>query len=117
MTCTFGRRELIALLAGTVGAWSTRTLAQIAPKSTAIAWISGNNETSGMIYAGYFLNGMRDLGYLEGRNYSMTYHFSGGYQDRLPTLAEEAVRHKPDVIVGSAVVAAVAARKVTSTIP
>jgi putative ABC transport system substrate-binding protein len=117
MAGTVGRRELITLLAATAGACSTRALAQIAPKPPAIAWISGNNEKSGMIYAGYFLSGMRDLGYVEGRSFAMSYHFSGGYQDRLPALAEEVVRLNPNVIVGSAVVAAVAARKVTSTIP
>jgi putative tryptophan/tyrosine transport system substrate-binding protein len=117
MTRTLGRRELITLLAGTAGAWSTKALAQNGSKPASIAWISGNNDKSGMIYAGYFLNGMRDLGYVEGRSYTMTYHFSGGYQDRLPALAEEVVSLKPDIIIGSAVVAAVAARKVTSTIP
>src|SRR4051812_3232608 len=117
MTGTVGRRELMTLLAGAAGAWSTRALAQSGSNSPVIAWISGNNEKSGRIYAGYFLNGMRDLGYVEDRNFAMTKHFSGGYQDRLPALAEEAVRLKPTVIIGSAVVAAVAARKVTSTIP
>jgi len=117
MTCLVRRRELLTLLAGTAAGWSTSALSQTARKPAAIAWISGNNEKSGMIYAGYFLNGMRDLGYVEGRTFTMSYHFSGGYQDRLPSLAEEVVRLNPNVIVGSAVVAAVAARKVTSTIP
>ena len=60
---------------------------------------------------------MRDLGYVEARDFDIIYRFSGGYQEKLPLLAEELVRLKPDIIVASAVVAAAAARKATSTIP
>src|SRR6266536_3559028 len=60
---------------------------------------------------------MRDIGYLEGRDFEVKYRFSEGYQERLPALAEELVRLKPNVIAASAVVAAVAARKATSSIP
>jgi putative ABC transport system substrate-binding protein len=117
MTHRFERRKLIALLIGTAGTWSAAALAQVVQKRLIIAWLSGANEKSGMIYAGYFLGGMRDLGYLEGRDFEMIYRFSGGYQDRLTALADEVVRLKPDIIVGASVVAAVAARKATSTIP
>jgi putative ABC transport system substrate-binding protein len=64
-----------------------------------------------------FLQGMRDLGYVEGRNLDIVYRFSEGYQDRLPALAEELVQLKPNAILASAVVAAVAARKATASIP
>ncbi len=64
-----------------------------------------------------FLQGMRDLGYVEGRNFDIVYRFSEGYQDRLPALAEELIQLKPNAILASAVVAAVAARKATASIP
>jgi putative ABC transport system substrate-binding protein len=60
---------------------------------------------------------MRDLGYVEGRDFDMVYRFSEGFHDRLPALAEEVVRLKPDVIIATAVVTAVTARNATSTIP
>jgi putative ABC transport system substrate-binding protein len=64
-----------------------------------------------------FLKGMQELGYVEGRDFEMEYRFSEGYQDRLPTLSGEVVRLNPSVIVTPGLAAAVAARKVTSTIP
>jgi putative tryptophan/tyrosine transport system substrate-binding protein len=60
---------------------------------------------------------MRDLGYVEGRSFYITYRGSDGYQDRLPALAEEVVRLKPDVILATAVDSVVALRKETRTIP
>ena len=60
---------------------------------------------------------MRELGYVDGRNFNLVRRFSDGYQDRLPALAEEVVRLKPDVILAPAVISAVAARKATSGIP
>ena len=74
----------------------------------------------GPILAGFvdnFLRGMRDLGYVEGRNFDMLYRFADGYGDRLPALTDEVVRLKPNVILASAIIAAFAASKATSTIP
>jgi putative ABC transport system substrate-binding protein len=68
-------------------------------------------------FTGSFLEGMRDLGYVEGRDFVMAYRFSEGFQDRLPALTEEVVRLKPDVILAAAVITAVTARKVTAEIP
>jgi hypothetical protein len=60
---------------------------------------------------------MRELGHVEGSDFDMLYRFSDGYGDRLPSLAEEVVRLKPDVILAAAIDTAVAVRKLTSTIP
>jgi putative ABC transport system substrate-binding protein len=59
---------------------------------------------------------MRDLGYVEGRNFDMVYRFTDGYQDRLPALTEEVIQLNPDAILAPAVISAVLARKAT-TIP
>jgi putative ABC transport system substrate-binding protein len=64
-----------------------------------------------------FLQGLQDLGYVEGRDLQITYRSSDGYQDRLPTFAEELVRLNPDVIVAAGLDAVVAARNATQTIP
>jgi putative tryptophan/tyrosine transport system substrate-binding protein len=60
---------------------------------------------------------MRDLGYVEGRDFDMVARYAEGIQDRLPALAEEIVDRKPQVIVAAAVNAAVPARSATSVIP
>ena len=64
-----------------------------------------------------FLQGMRDLGYVEGQNLVMEYRFAEGSYDRLPSLAAELIQTKPDVILTSASAAARAAKQATATIP
>ncbi len=63
-----------------------------------------------------FLQGLRDFGYVEGRNIRIEWRFADGKRERLPALAADLVRLKVDVIVtpGGAAPAALAA---TSTIP
>ncbi len=63
-----------------------------------------------------FKQGLRELGYIEGRNISIEYRWAEGRDERLPGLAADLVRLKVDVIVASSQ-AAVAARQATSAIP
>jgi hypothetical protein len=65
----------------------------------------------------YWRQGLKDLGYVEDRDFHITYRSSDGYQDRLPALAEELVRLNPDVLIGAGLDAVVALRNVTQTIP
>ena len=60
--------------------------------------------------------GLRDLGYVEGRNIVIEYRYAEGRYDRLPELAAELVRLKVDVIVTHAVPGALAAKQATATI-
>jgi putative tryptophan/tyrosine transport system substrate-binding protein len=61
--------------------------------------------------------GLRDLGYVEGRNITFEWRWSQGFPDRLPALARELVALKPDVIVVSGTQAARAAKDATKTVP
>ena len=61
--------------------------------------------------------GLRDLGYLEGRNIVIEVRSAEGEPDRLPNLAADLVRRKVDLIVTETGSAAVAAKKVTQTVP
>jgi putative ABC transport system substrate-binding protein len=109
------RRQFITLIGG-VAAWPVSALAQSARKPALIGYLAGS-PLSSTTNAGVFLQGLRDLGYVEGRDLQITYRSSDGYQDRLPALAEELVRLKPDVIVAAGLDAVVALRNVTQTIP
>jgi ABC-type uncharacterized transport system substrate-binding protein len=61
--------------------------------------------------------GLRDLGYVEGKNIVIEYRSAEGNYDRLPELAAELVRLKPDVLVTSATPGTLAAKQATTTIP
>jgi len=64
-----------------------------------------------------FRQGLRELGYVEGRNILVEYRFAEGRADRLPALAAELVRLKVDVIAAGPTPPALAARNATRTIP
>jgi putative ABC transport system substrate-binding protein len=64
-----------------------------------------------------FLQGLRDLGYVEGRNLVIEYRDAGGKFERLPALAAELVALKVDVILAPSAVAALAAKQATRTLP
>ena len=61
--------------------------------------------------------GLRDLGYVDGRNVTMEWRWSEGRTDRFPSLAIELVGLKVDVIIASGTQAVRAAKQATSTIP
>ena len=75
---------------------------------------SSASASAGRIEA--FRQGLRDLGYVEGKNVALEYRWSEGKQDRLPELAKELVRRKVDVIVTHGVGVS-AAKDETRTIP
>jgi putative ABC transport system substrate-binding protein len=64
-----------------------------------------------------FLQGLRDLGYVDGKNIAIEYRYTEGELDRLPDLAAELVRLNVDVIVTAAISSVRAAKKATATIP
>jgi ABC-type uncharacterized transport system substrate-binding protein len=64
-----------------------------------------------------FLQGLRDLGYVEGRNVAIEYRDAGGKVERLPALAAELVALKVDVIMAGSTPNALAAKQATRTIP
>jgi putative tryptophan/tyrosine transport system substrate-binding protein len=66
---------------------------------------------------GAFREGLRDLGYVEGKNIVIEYRSAEGKLDRLPALAAELVRLKVDIIVSASAPVTRAAKEATSTIP
>jgi putative ABC transport system substrate-binding protein len=109
------RREFIAAL-GSAAAWPLVARGQISPRRPLITWLSGGARPGSSVFVDAFLQGMRDQGYLEGRNFEIMYRYADGYVERLPALAEELVRFHPNVILAPASGPAVAAKKATSTI-
>jgi len=64
-----------------------------------------------------FQEGLRSLGYIEGKNLVLEWRYAQGRDDRLPALAAELVRLNVDVLVTDITLAARAAKQATSTIP
>ena len=64
-----------------------------------------------------FLQGLHELGYMEGQNLAIERRYAAGSSDRLRELADELVRRKPDIIVAFSTTAARPAKQATGTIP
>jgi ABC-type uncharacterized transport system substrate-binding protein len=111
------RRQFLTLLGGTAAAWPLKADAQLSQRRPLIAFLSGGTRAASLGFADAFLQGMRELGYFEGSNLDIVYRYADGYAERLPTLAQEVVALKPDVILAPATGQAVAAKKATATIP
>ncbi len=90
--------------------------AQQAAKVPRIGILSINRASGGRVWAA-FLQGLRDLGYVQGRNVMIEYRDARGQLERLPGLAAELVALNVDVIVAPLSPAALAAKHATKTIP
>jgi len=89
--------------------------AQRSEKIHRIAVLSPGTQPRPVIEA--FKQGLRDLGYVEGKNVLLEYRYADWKLERLPELATELVRLKPDVIFVHSVTAAQAVKRATTTIP
>jgi ABC-type uncharacterized transport system substrate-binding protein len=90
--------------------------AQQAAKIARIGWL-GDNPAGNPHLREAFLQGLRDLGYVEGRNLTIEYRNAQGKFERFPALAAELVTLKVDVIVAPGTPAALAAKQATRTLP
>jgi len=90
--------------------------AQESGKVPRIGWLSANMTVNPHLREA-FVRGLRDLGYVEGRDVVIEYRDAQGKFERLPALAAELVALKVDVIVAGATLQALAAKRATTTIP
>jgi putative ABC transport system substrate-binding protein len=109
------RRDFIALV-GVVAAWPLGGSAQSPTKIARLGYLSPNLVTNPHMQQA-FLQGLRDLGYVEGRNLAIEYRDAEGKPERLPALAAELVSLNIDVMVVGSTIAALAAKQATRTLP
>src|SRR5262250_2742560 len=64
-----------------------------------------------------FRGAIRDLGFVEGQNLLIEFRWAQGENERLPELATELVRLKPDMLVAHGAAGALAVKRATDTIP
>ena len=110
------RREFIALLGGAAVAWPSFVCAQPKNKLWRIGFLSPR-AASQINLIDAFRQGMRDLGYVEGRIFLIEARYADGQYDRLPTLARELLELGVDIILAAASPAIRAAQVATKTVP
>lgn len=109
----FRRRQFMLVACAAAAAPST-SVAQSVDVPT-VAYLSASTANSTTVEA--FQEGLRELGYVDGRNVRVEFRWADGQFDRLPALAGELVRLGVKVIVAANTPAALAAKRATSTIP
>jgi len=113
------RREFITLLGGAAAAWPFAAHAQQPERMRRVSMLLGlaekDPEAIGRVKA--FRLGMRDLGWIEGRNVEIEYRFAGTNLESINRHVAELVRLAPDVIVAHSTPVMAVLRPATSTIP
>jgi ABC-type uncharacterized transport system substrate-binding protein len=111
------RREILIALVGAALAWADAVRAQVPATVRRIGLLTVFSPSDAALWHEAFRQGLRDLGWVEGKNISIEYRFAEGRLDRLPDHAADLVRLKVDVIVASVATDALAAQKATKVIP
>ena len=107
------RREFITLIGGAAAGWPLAANAQQMPL---IGYLYGGSRAQNVGLPG-FVQGLRESGYLDGRNIAVEYRFGDGRNERLPALAAELVGRGVAAIFAGDNASAMAARAATSSIP
>lgn len=108
------RRQFIALLSGAAAASSFAARAQGKPPVIGYLHFASPDYQPA---AASFLKGLTETGFIEGRDFSVTYRWAEGHYDRLPSMASELVGLKVDLTAAFGPPPAKAAKLATSKIP
>jgi len=109
------RREFVGALGGAIVAWPIGVRAETSTKRPLVAVLSAITEKENPPLTA-FVQGLKELGYVEGLGVDIVYRFAEGHLDRFPVLAGELVELRPDVILATVTPAAVATRALTNSI-
>jgi putative ABC transport system substrate-binding protein len=109
------RREFITILSGATATWPFAARAE--PKIPRVGYMGNSTQALEANLIGAFRDGLRELGYDEGRNILIEYRWADGNYAQFPTLVAELIAAKVDVIVTAGTPAALAVKKATTTVP
>ena len=108
---------LCAAVCAMLFALCSQAEAQLPKKLPRIGYLTVASRTGSAHLTQALLQGLHELGYVEGQNISIEYRWADGNFERLPALAAELVGLKVDVIVAAVTQASLAAKNATRTIP
>jgi putative ABC transport system substrate-binding protein len=111
------RREFITLLGGAAATWPLVARAQQPGAKPIIGYLGATSPSAESRRIAAFMQRLRELGWIEGRNVAIEHRWGGGRSERFAELAADFVQLKVDVIVTYGTPAVVAAKQATSAIP
>src|SRR5581483_7430009 len=91
--------------------------AQPRGKPAHVVFLANGTEAFASRWFAAFQEGLRDLGYVEGRSIAISAHYAEGESGRLPGLIAEIVRARPDIIVAAGFPALRRLKSATDTVP
>jgi putative ABC transport system substrate-binding protein len=109
------RREFMSLLGGAAG-WPLAARAQQAGKAPVVGVLAPATSAAWRPWVAAFERRLQELGWVKDRTVAIEYRWTDGRNDRLPELADELVKLRPDVIVTTGT-AVPAVKQATSTVP
>lgn len=111
------RREFIAIIGSAAAAWPLAARAQ-QPAIPIIGYLSSGTALGFAPLVAAFRSGLNEAGYVEGRNVTIEFRWSGGQDRQLSEFVTDLIRHQAAVIVATGGSApAIAAKAITATIP
>ena len=111
------RREFISLLGGAAAAWPLAARAQQLARIPRVGFLGNSTAALEANLVGPFRDGLRELGYEEGRDIVIEYRWADGRYERFPALIAELIALKVDTIVTAGTPASLAVKNATTTIP
>jgi putative tryptophan/tyrosine transport system substrate-binding protein len=110
------RRDFIALIGGVTGAWPLVVRAQ-QPSFPVIGFLNASAAERNRDVVAAFEDGLKQTGYIPGKNVAIEYRWANDDYDRLPDLVQELVGRQVAVILAATPVAALAAKRAATHIP
>src|SRR5271170_2014563 len=117
MAIGIGRRQFISALGGSAFAWPHVARAQQPTNVRLIGFLGTDTESNSVAWVDGLRAGLREFGYLEGKDIAFEFRYADGKYERLAQLAAELVDRKIDILVTHGTPGGLAAKHATTTIP